>query len=58
MPLLLLAVQAGALLLTPRVQDAGLAAFENPASFGNTLIFIGILLGFTLVLLLLIRWGG
>ncbi|MBN1194911.1 MAG: hypothetical protein JXA08_06150 [Methanomicrobiaceae archaeon] len=58
MPLLLIAVQIGALLLTPQMQSAGISAFEDPASFGNTLIFIGILLGFTLILLLLIRWGG
>jgi presenilin-like A22 family membrane protease len=56
MPIMLVIVEVAALLLSLPVQEAGIAAFENPESFANPLIFIGILLLFTLLLLLLIKY--
>jgi presenilin-like A22 family membrane protease len=56
MPIMLVIVEVAALLLSLPVQEAGIAAFENPESFANPLIFIGILLIFTLLLLLLIKY--
>ncbi|MDD1713331.1 MAG: hypothetical protein LUQ69_09235 [Methanoregulaceae archaeon] len=56
MPILLVIVEVVALLLSLPVQEAGIAAFENPESFANPLIFIGILLVFTLLLLILIKY--
>ncbi|MDK2890798.1 MAG: hypothetical protein PWR21_1430 [Methanoculleus sp.] len=58
MPLMLLFVQLIAVLLVIPMQAAGLVAFEDPESVANPLIFVGMLLVFTLVLLLLIRMGG
>ncbi|MCE5338677.1 MAG: hypothetical protein LLF90_08345 [Methanomicrobiaceae archaeon] len=58
MPLMLLSVQVIAVILVIPMQAAGLVAFEDPESVANPLIFIGMLLAFTLVLLLLIRVGG
>jgi len=58
MPLMLLSVQIIAIILVMPMQAAGLVAFEDPESVANPLIFIGMLLVFTLVLLLLIRVGG
>ncbi|WP_332448782.1 presenilin family intramembrane aspartyl protease PSH [Methanoculleus sp.] len=58
MPLMLLSVQMIAIILVLPMQAAGLVAFEDPESVANPLFFIGILLAFTLVLLLLIRVGG
>ncbi len=58
MPLMLLSVQMIAIILVVPMQMAGLVAFEDPESVANPLIFIGMLLVFTLVLLLLIRAGG
>jgi len=57
MPLLLLAVEIGALLLSLPVQASGIVAFEDPSSMENPLIFIAILLGFTIFLLILIRYN-
>jgi presenilin-like A22 family membrane protease len=57
MPFMLLIVQVGAILLSPRMVDAGYAAFEDPTSVANPLIFVGILLVFTLILLYLIKKG-
>ncbi|NMB78461.1 MAG: hypothetical protein GYA23_05135 [Methanomicrobiales archaeon] len=57
MPLLLLAVEFGALLVSLPVQASGIVAFEDPSSMENPVIFIAILLGFTLFLLLLIKYG-
>jgi presenilin-like A22 family membrane protease len=57
MPLMLIAVQIIALLLASPMQEAGLAAFEDPTSVANPLIFIGLLLVFTLVMLFLIKKG-
>jgi presenilin-like A22 family membrane protease len=58
MPLMLLFVQIIAILLSIPMQEAGLAAFEDPESVANPLIFIGMLLAFTLILLFLIKRGG
>jgi presenilin-like A22 family membrane protease len=57
MLVMLLVVEGIALILSTPLYDAGYAAFENPESIANPFIFIGILLAFTLVLLLLIRLG-
>lgn len=56
MPLLLLAVEIGALLLSLPVQASGIVAFEDPESMANPVIFIAIMLGFTALLLVLIRF--
>jgi presenilin-like A22 family membrane protease len=56
MPLLLLAVEIGALLLSLPVQASGVVAFEDPGSMANPVIFIAIMLAFTAVLLVLIRY--
>lgn len=56
MPILLLAVEIGALLLALPVQASGVVAFEDPTSMENPVIFIAIMLGFTALLLLLIRY--
>jgi presenilin-like A22 family membrane protease len=56
MPLLLLAVEAGALLLARPVQESGMVAFEDPGSMANPVIFIVIMLAFTALLLVLIRY--
>ncbi|MDN7011616.1 hypothetical protein FGW20_00885 [Methanoculleus sp. FWC-SCC3] len=58
MPLMLLFVQIIAIVLVMPMQAAGLVAFEDPESVANPLIFIGMLLAFTLVLLFLLRTGG
>lgn len=58
MPLMLLFVQIIAIILVMPMQAAGLVAFEDPESVANPLIFIGMLLAFTLVLLFLLRTGG
>jgi presenilin-like A22 family membrane protease len=55
-PLLLIAVEIGAILLSRPVQDAGLAAFQDPSSPENPLIFLAILLAFTRFLLILIKY--
>jgi presenilin-like A22 family membrane protease len=56
MPLMLIAVQVGAILLALPLQTAGVRAFENPESPANPLIFIVILLVFTGFMLALIRY--
>ncbi|TAJ44523.1 presenilin family intramembrane aspartyl protease PSH [Methanofollis fontis] len=58
MPVMLLVVEAIAILLALPLQSAGVAAFEDPTSVANPFIFLGILLVFTLLMLLLIRLGG
>jgi presenilin-like A22 family membrane protease len=57
MPLLLIAVEFGSLLLSLPVQASGIVAFEDPESMANPVIFIAIMLGFTLFLLVLIRYN-
>lgn len=56
MPLLLLIVEIGAILISLPVQAAGITAFEDPTSLENPFIFILILLVFTGLLLLLIKY--
>ena len=56
MPLLLIAVEIGALLLSLPVQASGIVAFEDPESMANPVIFIAIMLAFTGFLLVLIRY--
>jgi len=56
MPLLLLAVEIGALLLSLPVKASGIVAFEDPTSLENPVIFIVILLVFTGFLLVLIKY--
>jgi presenilin-like A22 family membrane protease len=56
MPFLLIAVEIGALLLSLPVKDSGIVAFDNPASMANPVIFIAIMLGFTALMLVLIRY--
>lgn len=58
MPAMLLVVEVIAILLALPMQEAGIAAFEDPTSVANPFIFIGILLAFTLVMLALIKLGG
>jgi presenilin-like A22 family membrane protease len=57
MPLLLLAVEMGAILISLPVKAAGITAFEDPTSFWNLVTFFVILLAFTGFLLLLIKYG-
>jgi len=57
MPILLIAVEIGALALSSPVQVVGISAFEDPSSLLNPLIFFGILIAFTAFLLVLIRFG-
>jgi len=56
MPVMLLLVEIGALLLSLPMKEAGIMAFQDPTSAVNPLIFIGILLVFTAILLLLLRY--
>ena len=56
MSLLLLAVEIGALLLSYPVQASGIVAFDDPESMANPVIFIVIMLAFTALLLILIRY--
>jgi presenilin-like A22 family membrane protease len=56
MPLLLIVVEAGAILLSLPVQASGITAFEDPAAVENPFIFIAILFVFTGFLLLLIKY--
>jgi len=58
MPLMLLFVQIVAIILVMPMQAVGLVAFEDPESVANPLIFIGLLLVFTVILLIMIRLGG
>jgi presenilin-like A22 family membrane protease len=54
---MLVAVELGGVLLAPLMLAAGIAAFEDPSSPANPLIFLVLLLAFTAVLLVLIRIG-
>ena len=56
MSVLLLAVEIGALMLSLPVQASGVVAFDDPTSMENPVIFIGIMLGFTALMLVLIRY--
>jgi presenilin-like A22 family membrane protease len=55
-PAMLVLVEALALLLSLPMQTAGIAAFEDPSSVANPLIFIAILLAFTAFLLILLKY--
>lgn len=57
MPFLFLAVEIGAILFSLPVQASGIVAFEDPTSPDNVFIFIGILLVFTGLLLVLIKYA-
>ncbi len=56
MPVMLVLVEIGAVLLALPLQAAGIKAFENPESPANPFIFLLILLGFTVLLLILLRY--
>ncbi|MDO8873540.1 MAG: presenilin family intramembrane aspartyl protease PSH [Methanoregula sp.] len=56
MPILLLAVEIGAILISLPVRASGIVAFEDPTSLENPVIFIVILLVFTGFLLVLIKY--
>jgi presenilin-like A22 family membrane protease len=55
---LLLAVQALALLVSRPLESSGITAFEDPSSVWNPVVFVAMLLIFTLFLLILIRLKG
>ena len=57
MPAMMIVVQLLALYLSHPLQEAGVAAFEDPTSVANPFIFLAILLVFTLFLLVLMRFG-
>jgi len=57
MPILLIAVEIGALLISLPVKQTGIVAFQDPTSVADPFIFIGILLAFTALLLILIKFG-
>ena len=57
MPIFLIVVELFALALTAPVQSAGLVAFEDPESVANPFIFLAMILGFTIVLLVLIKYA-
>jgi len=54
---MLVVVELGAALFGPLMHRAGIVAFEDPSSTANPIIFLLLLLGFTAVLLVLIRFG-
>ncbi|MBN1166233.1 MAG: hypothetical protein JXA44_03785 [Methanospirillaceae archaeon] len=56
MAVLLLVTELGAVLLASPMASAGYAAFEDPESLTNPIYFIGVLILFTLLLLVLIRY--
>lgn len=56
MPILLLAVEIGALMLSHPVQASGIVAFDDPTSMANPVIFIIIMFAFTALMLVLIRY--
>lgn len=57
MAFMLLIVEILALVLSIPVQTAGIAAFSDPESLSNPVIFFGILIVFTVIMLVLIRRG-
>jgi len=56
MPLMLLLVEAGAVILSVPMIQSGYAVFEDPSSLENPIWFIAMLLGFTVVLLVLLKY--
>lgn len=57
MPVMLVLVELGAIVLSLPMQTAGIAAFEDPGSFANPFIFLVLLLIFSALILLLIRFA-
>jgi len=57
MPFMLILVEVGAVVLSLPVRRAGISAFEDPGSFTNPLVFLALLLIFTALILLLIRFA-
>lgn len=56
MLVMMVLVEIGAVLLSLPMKAAGITAFEDPSSIFNPLIFIAILLAFTAVLLVLLKY--
>lgn len=56
MLVMMVLVEIGAILLSLPMKEAGITAFEDPSSMLNPLIFIAILLAFTAVLLVLLKY--
>jgi len=56
MLVMMVLVEIGAVLLSLPMKAAGITAFEDPSSVLNPLIFIAILLAFTVVLLVLLKY--
>jgi presenilin-like A22 family membrane protease len=54
---MLVVVELGGVLLAPLMRAAGIVAFEDPSSPANPILFLLLLLVFTAVLLVLIRFG-
>jgi len=57
MPIFLIVVELFALALSAPVQSAGLVAFQDPESVANPFIFLAMILGFTIVILVLIKYA-
>lgn len=56
MPAMLLLVEIGAVILSVPMIKSGYAVFEDPSSLENPVWFIAMLLGFTVILLVLLRY--
>jgi presenilin-like A22 family membrane protease len=56
MPVMLLAVETGSVLLAAPMSASGYAVFEDPQSISNPVWFIAMLLGFTALMLILIKY--
>ena len=56
MPLMLLIVEVGAVILSVPMIQSGYEVFEDPSSYENPIWFIAMLLGFTVVLLALLKY--
>jgi len=56
--LMMLTAQAIALWIATPMRNAGIVAFEDPGSMANPLIFIGMLLVFTFIMIMIIKLGG
>lgn len=56
MPVMLLLVEIGGVILAAPMIKSGYAVFEDPTSLENPVWFIGMLLGFTVILLILLKY--
>ncbi|HWQ67705.1 MAG TPA: presenilin family intramembrane aspartyl protease PSH [Methanospirillum sp.] len=56
MPVMLIAVEIGAVILAVPMIQSGYAVFEDPSSYENSVWFIVMLLGFTVFLLILLKY--